>query len=37
MFCSQGFALNVRASSRAGSLPQLKCIPKWERACSRSA
>jgi hypothetical protein len=32
---SRVFWVNVRASSRAGSLPHLECAPLWERACSR--
>ena len=30
-----GLRLFWLTSSRAGSLPQLKCDPLWERACSR--
>src|SRR3546814_3715127 len=33
----QNFVLFVLAPSRASPLPHLKCIPLWERACSRRA
>ncbi|PMU10891.1 hypothetical protein C1Y11_10085 [Pseudomonas sp. FW305-20] len=34
MFYSHGFAVDVMASSRAGSLPQGNAFQMWERACS---